>query len=110
MMNFLKEMADKHEIKGLNKVTQKLMKYAAEDEDNEVFAKAPARPEKFVKLKFNPNAEEQALLDKAEKDFKYDNRHLAMQALVTYVMPSESADPAEKAAHGQMIAEIFGAK
>jgi len=106
-MAFLKAMAEKHEIKGLDQVMRKLMKFAGEDEDNECFATAPERPAKFFRLKFTPSAVEQALLDKAGKDFKYDNRHLAVQALVQYVMPVADCDPAEKSANEQMLAEIF---
>ena len=107
-MNFLKESAEKHEIKGLNNVMKKLMAFAAKDEDNEVFAKAPERPEKFFRLKFTPSEAEAALLAKADKDFSYDNRHLAVQALIQYVMPSDKADPAEKAASEQMLKDVFG--
>lgn len=106
-MEFLKSSAEKYEIKGLNNVMKKLMAFAAADEDNEVFAKAPERPAKFFRLKYTPSESEAALLAKADKDFSYDNRHLAVQALIGYVMPSATADPAEKAGSEQMIKDIL---
>lgn len=105
-MDFLKAMAEKYEIKGLNRVAKLLLKFAADDPDNEVFAGAPAKPETLVRLRLTLSDEEIALLEKAQKDHSYDNRHLAVQALVQYVMPT-SEDPAEKASETAMLDDIF---
>jgi len=106
-MEFLKGLATKYEIKGLNSIAKALLAFAKDDPDNEVFKNAPeSKPEKLIRLRLNLTPAELALVEKAQAKFEYPNRHIPMQALIRFVTP-DAKDPAEKGAQEAMLDDIF---